>query len=398
MSLTNKQVRRLALAGQGLLQTDQFGRGINAVERAVKQLHYLQIDTISVVERAHHHVLKTRVSNFSEPMLHRLHAERRAVFEYWSHAAAYLPIDDYRFYLPVMQGFSTHRKVDAKLRRQILHRIRAEGPMQSRDFEDPRSGKSGGWWDWKPSKRVLEHLFLTGELMVAERQGFQKVYDLAERVLPDTIDTAFPTDSERGEFYVLRMLAASGIATARDIGYARATVARFSKVNVQPLIDSALQALLERQQVVALEFAGERYFALSTTLEKLPTRIAKARLRVLSPFDNLVINRRRLAALFNFDYQLECYVPEKKRRFGYFTLPLLLGDRFIGRMDCKMHRKEAQLLIKKLWLETDVKADDALIRSLGEGLRHYALSIGCQQISLLQTEPTHCRTALLKYL
>ncbi len=398
MSLTHKQIRRLALAGQGLLQTDQFGRGINAVKRTVDQLHYIQIDTISVVERAHQHILKTRVSNFSEQMLHRLHTEQRVIFEYWSHAAAYLPIDDYRFYLPVMQGFAAHRKVDAKLKRQILDRIRADGPLQSRDFEDRRVGKGSGWWDWKPSKRVLEHLFLTGELMVRERQGFQKVYDLAERVLPDSVDTAFPTDQERGEFYVLRMLAAAGIATARDIGYARATVARFSKVNVQPLIDTALQTLLERHQVVSLEYAGETYFAFSAALEKLPSKIAKAKLRVLSPFDNLVINRRRLAALFNFDYQLECYVPEKKRRFGYFTLPLLLGDRFIGRMDCKMHRKEAQLLIKKLWLETAVKADDALVHSLGEGLRHYAVSIGCQQISLLQTEPAHYRTALLKYL
>ena len=338
MSLTHKQIRRLALAGQGLLQTDQFGRGINAVERTVKQLHYIQIDTISVVERAHQHVLKTRVSNFSEQMLRRLHTERRAVFEYWSHAAAYLPMGDYRFYLPVMQGFSAHRKVDAKLRRQILERIRADGPLQSRNFSDPRSGKGSGWWDWKPAKHVL----------------------------PGSVDTALPTEQERGEFYVRRMLSAAGIATARDIGYARATVARLSKVNVQPLIDAALQSLLERRQIVALEYVGETYFA--------------------------------LAALFDFDYQLECYLPEKKRRFGYFTLPLLLGDRFIGRMDCKIYRQEAQLLIKKLWLETDVKADDALVHSLGEGLRHYAESSGCRQIRLLHTEPPRCKAALLKYL
>jgi uncharacterized protein YcaQ len=385
MALTLKQIRRLALAGQGLSKTDPFGRGINAVERTVKQLHYIQIDTISVVQRAHLHVLNTRVSNFTEHMLHRLLAQRRTIFEYWSHAAAYLPMDDYRFYLPVMDAYAASRETDRKLRRHILDRISTEGPLQSRDFADPRSGKGSGWWDWKPSKRVLEHLFFSGELMVSERQGFQKVYDLRERVLPSATDTSTPSEQERGEFYVRRMLSALGIATAREIGYSRTAVAGFSQVNIQPMIDAALASLLERSEVSAIPFSGETCFVLATALEQLPAKIARPRLRVLSPFDNLVINRRRLATLFNFDYQLECYVPQAKRRYGYFVLPLLLGDRFVGRMDCKIHRSKGTLAINNIWLESLTPMDDVLVHDLAQGLRQYANGVGCATINIVKT-------------
>jgi uncharacterized protein YcaQ len=385
MSLTLKQIRRLALVGQGLSKKDPFGRGINGAERAIKQLRYIQIDTISVVQRAHHHVLNTRVSNFAEPMLHRMLAERRSIFEYWSHAAAYLPMEDYRYYLPVMDGYAAGRKTDTKLRRHILGRIKAEGPLQSRDFADPRSGKGSGWWDWKPSKRVLEHLFLSGELMVSERQGFQKVYDLRERVLPADTDTSTPSEQERGEFYVRRMLTALGIATARDIAYSRSAVSGFSRVNIQPMIDSALHSLLEGGEIIALPFAGETCFILAAVLAQLPTKIARPQLRVLSPFDNLVINRRRLATLFNFDYQLECYVPQAKRRYGYFVLPLLLGDQFVGRMDCKIHRRIGTLVISNIWLESKVSLGEVLVGQVTEGLRNYATGVGCDTVKLVKT-------------
>jgi uncharacterized protein YcaQ len=396
MALTLKQIRRLALVGQGLSKTDPFGRGINAVERTIKQLHYIQIDTISVVQRAHLHVLNTRVSNFTEHMLHRLLAQRRTIFEYWSHAAAYLPMDDYRFYLPVMDAYAASRETDSKLRRQILDRIRAEGPLQSRDFADPRSGKGSGWWDWKPSKRVLEHLFLSGELMVSERQGFQKVYDLRERVLPADTNTSMPSEQERGEFYVRRMLSALGIATARDIGYSRTAVAGFSQVNIQPMIDAALGSLLERGEISTVPFAGETCFVLATALEQLPAKIARPRLRVLSPFDNLVINRRRLATLFNFDYQLECYVPQAKRRYGYFVLPLLLGDRFVGRMDCKIYRSEGTLVINNIWLESLTPMDDVLVHDLAQGLRQYANGVGCATINFMKTADPQLKPLLYR--
>lgn len=230
--------------------------------------------------------------------------------------------------------------------------------------------------------------------MVSERQGFQKVYDLRDRVLPADTDTSTPNERERGAFYVRGMLSALGIATARDIAYSRTAVSGLSGENIQPMIDTALQALLEDEEIVALPFAGETCFALLTALEQLPAKIASPRLRVLSPFDNLVINRRRLSALFDFDYQLECYVPQAKRRYGYFTLPLLLGDRFVGRMDCKTHRRDETLVINNIWLEPRIVIDEILVEQLSVGLQSYANSLGCTIIKLLQTTNSQLKPLL----
>lgn len=350
-----------------------------------------------MVERAHLHVLKTRVENFAPPMLEQL-SQQRTIFEYWSHAAAFLPTADYRYYLPVMHGFARHRDINKKLQGQVLARIAAEGPLQAKDFSDPRAGKASGWWDWKPSKQVLESLFLGGELMIARRHGFQKVYDLTERVLGSDVDTRLPSARERGEFYVRRMLAAHGLATARDIAYPRASVLHLSRDNIQPLITTALRDMADAGELCQLDVAGDTYFALAAALAALPSRVAKPQMRVLSPFDNLVINRPRLRALFDFDYQLECYVPEKKRRYGYFCLPLLLGDTFIGRMDCKVYRDTARLEIKNLWLESGVRIDDRLIHALVCGLQHYATAVACTHIDLLHTDDVKLQPALLAQL
>lgn len=199
-----RDARRLFLHRQGLLRQNHFGRGRHAVNRAISTLSYLQIDTISVVERAHHHVMKTRVANYTANVLNDLQIRDRQIFEYWAHAAAYLPIDDYRYCLPVMAGSRIKRKPDRKLATEIIRRIRTEGPLQSRDFEGDSKHKSNGWWDWKPAKRVLEQLYLSGDLMVARRDGFQKIYDLRENVLPDHIDDSTPTDEQWCEYLVNR--------------------------------------------------------------------------------------------------------------------------------------------------------------------------------------------------
>ena len=189
-------LRRIALEAQGLTRSSPFGRGTGGAERALEQLGYVQIDTISVVSRAHHHTLYNRIPGYQPKLLDKLVAERRA-FEYWFHAAAYLPMRDYRYALPRMRRFKRGemrwmRSRDQKLMDQVLDRIRFDGPLRARDFEDP-SHKHGGWWDWKPAKRALEQLFMQGDLMVAAREGFQKTYDLPERVLPAGVDTRIPS-------------------------------------------------------------------------------------------------------------------------------------------------------------------------------------------------------------
>lgn len=378
-----KQARRLALHHQGLSRPDAFGRGINAVERAIHNLRYVQIDTISVVNRAHHHVLQTRVSNYQAQWLHRLLSERRSIFEYWHHAAAYLPMADYRFYRPIMAGFYRHKLSDRKTAKQVLERIKIEGPMQSKDFEAPPGQKSNGWWTWKPAKRALEELFLSGELMVTERRGFQKVFDLTERVLPSDLDISTPTDEERARFYVDQMLAAQGIARPQDIGYMRHIASRWEKYKIMPGIQAALSEGVAAGEIIASEINGETYYAKLEHIEAMPKRVNRNRVQILNPFDNIVINRSKLEALFNFQYQIECYVPAEKREFGYYTLPLLLGDEFIGRVDCKAHRDKNLLTVNNLWLESEQKATDEIASLIASAVQVFAQQHDCSEVQIL---------------
>jgi len=382
MTLTISQARRLALNRQGLGKKDAFGRGIDAVERTIKTLRYVQIDTISVVDRAHHHVLKTRVSNYQPANLDKLLTDRKSIFEYWHHAAAYLPMEDYRFYLPLMRGYGASRKIDPKVAKDVLARIRTEGPLMSKDFAAPAGKRSSGWWDWKPAKLAMEQLFLSGQLMVAERKGFQKCFDLTERVLPADTDTRLPVDHERARFYVTRILASQGVSRPQDIGYMRTVTSRFEKYKILPGIRTALNELQENGEVMPIAVGKETYYALQADVDNLPTRLGKRRMILLSPFDNLVINREKLSQLFNFDYQIECYVPEAKRRYGYFTLPLLLGDQFIGRLDCKAHRAQSLLVIKNIWLEPNVSVTEELVQHFYDALRSFASDLNCDSVTI----------------
>ena len=386
MVLTISQARRLALDRQGLGKTDAFGRGINAVERTIKSLRYVQIDTISVVDRAHHHVLKTRISNYQPEQLDKLLSERKSIFEYWHHAAAYMPIEDYRFYLPLMRGYGATRKIDRKVAREVLARIRAEGPMMSKDFAAPPGKKSSGWWNWKPAKLALEQLFLSGELMVSGRQGFQKQFDLTERVLPSHINTTMPSERERAHFYANRILSAQGIGRIKDIGYMRIVATSFEKYKLLPPIKRTIEEMLEDGEVAAVPIGDETYYVLTEDITNLPRRLGKPRLMILSPFDNIVINREKLSQLFGFDYQIECYVPAAKRQYGYFTLPLLLGDKFIGRLDCKAFRDQGLLTVNNIWLEADTRVTDSLVEQFEQALRRYAEDLDCTDISIRQAQ------------
>ncbi len=398
MELSKKEARRLLLHRQGLLRKDHFGRGKQAVRKCIEHLSWVQIDTISVVERAHHHVLRSRVSSYDPKMLHLLQVHDRRLFEYWSHAAAYLPIQDYRFYLPVMHGSAAKRAPDRKIAPAIMQRIESEGPLQARDFEGPANKKSSGWWDWKPAKMALEHLYLSGELMVTHREGFQKVYDLRERVLPDHLDTSMPSDDNWAKFIVNRMIGAHGLASEHDIGYARTSIRALTNRNIKKLLSRALENLLEDGQVCRLEVEGTTYFAHPGTSSELPLRLGRRRIHILSPFDNVTINRRRMLELFDFDYQLECYVPGPKRRYGYFCLPLLYGDALIGRLDAKAQRTVGNLEIRNLVLEEKAKVDDKLLSALKQGLLRFADNNQCHSISVLKTRPENLKRNLTQKL
>ncbi|MDH3633919.1 MAG: winged helix DNA-binding domain-containing protein [Gammaproteobacteria bacterium] len=374
MSLVPK-LRRIALNQQGLLRADAFGRGKQATLRAIEQLGYVQIDTISVVERAHHHVLWSRVGNYSPRFLDQLVRERK-VFEYWFHAAAWLPMTDYRFALPRMAQMNGERgwfkDSDQKLKHEILARITSEGPLRARDFEDvPRSNT--GWWDWKPAKQALEQLFMQGELMISAREGFQKVYDLPERVLPDWVDTHMPDLDEYADYLVDTTLRAHGFASLVSMTYLR---------KGQKLREAVKRQLMQRIEDGSLTSVTLNSSTVYIDPELLDSRAPRclAQVRILSPFDNTVIQRRRSRDLFTFDYQIECYVPKPLRQFGYFCLPIMYRDRLVGRVDCKAHRAANKLEVRSLHIEHRVEKDFTAL--LGQALQSFATFNHCDQIHI----------------
>lgn len=385
-ALSARDARRLFLASQGLLRNNEFGRGKNAVLKAIQQLSYVQIDTISVIERAHNHVLWSRVDNYARPILDQLQSKHKNVFEYWAHAAAYLPMQDYRFYQPVMQFMAERYPAEKKVKDLVLTRIREEGPLQARDFED-NNHKSTGWWDWKPAKRAMERLFLAGDLMIAKREGFQKVYDLKERVLPEDVDTRMPSEKEWQRFQIHIMINALGLARVQEICYLRTTTRKLFKHDILPGIKRTIAELIEAGEIIEVSVQGNPYFTTEENLNRIPTRLGRKKVRFLSPFDNLIIQRKRTLELFDFDYQLECYLPAHKRIYGYFSLPILWGDELIGRMDAKADRKKREFQILFLCLNETFRSYDELAPSLSAELIRFAHYNGCDCLSLQRVNP-----------
>lgn len=379
-----KHAKRLALLRQGLLKRQPFGKGIKAANEAIKRLSYNQIDTISVINRTHHHVLWTRVPSYQKGMLHQLLAEEQKIFEYWSHAAAYLPIADFRFSLPRKHALNTGEnhwfERDPKMMNWVLDRISAEGPLQARDFKAPKGYQKTEMWSWKPAKIALEQLFMEGQLMVRERRGFQKVFDLTERVLPSHVDTRFPDPVEYGRYLALRAIDAHGIATKEEMGYLR-------KAKRKKTIIEALGQMQEEGIIIPVEIQEQVYYTRPEYLDQLPLRLPKKHVHLLSPFDNTVIQRKRLSNLFDFEYQIECYVPAPKRKYGYFVLPILWGDEMVGRVDLKADRKQKVLFVKNLVFEPGLSIEEPLLVALAAKLKALAQFNDCEALVVERSFP-----------
>jgi len=378
-AISLEDLRRLVVRASGLGSQTPFGRGRPGTGRALDHLGHVQIDTISVVARAHDHILASRVPGYRPEHLQQLMARREA-FEYWAHAAAFLPMADYRHALPRMQrlaGGGRHwGHENRKEMARVLDRIRDEGPLRARDFAAP-PGHQGGWWSWKPAKWALERLFQEGRLMVVGRSGFEKIFDLTERILPEGVDTRPPSLDEHARWLVARARRSLGVFSARHVRYQR------REDGLGGAVDAAIAEAMAVKDLLAVHHPalppGLRWYADTAGLAQAGRRIGR-RVRALSPFDPLVIHRDRLLALFGFDYQIECYLPEPKRRYGYFSLPLLSGTRFIGRADCKAMRSDRQLVCRHLALEGTIAAVDA--ERLRDGLEALARMNDCERVAV----------------
>lgn len=365
-SITLATARRLAIRAQGLDGGWPLDDGVEGAAQVIERLGRVQIDSIHVVQRAHHHALWTRHRDYAPPMLHELQTTQRRVFEgWWGSGISVLPIGDYRYTLPRMREFAASaymqrfRAEHEPLLGEILARIRVEGPLGAADFEAPEGFVRGTWWNWKPAKRALEVLFTLGELMVQQRRNFQRIFDLPERVLPPGVDTTEPTLAEAARFMMRRFLAAHGLVALEEIRRGHGSL---------PLA-AALRELVEAGEAVPVAVEGltsPTYYAQPQALAEAATTEANPRVRLLSPFDGLVIERRRLQRLFAFDYTIECYLPAPKRQWGYFCLPILWGDRLVGRLDPKAERQSQTFWVRHLALEPGVEASEAFAAALAQ--------------------------------
>ena len=343
------RLRLITLHHQGLTTMRPFGKGYQATKRVLEHLGYIQIDTLSVVERAHHHTLWTRIPDYQTDYLRQLVRERSA-FEYWFHAASYLPMSNYRFVLPQMSAIKRgespyYANVDAKYIRYVFDRIRIDGPLKARNFEST-SKSNTKWWNWKPTKRALEKLFMQGDLMITDRDGMEKVYDLTERVLPDNTNTSEPSLLEFSEYLISVSMRAHGFVTLKQLTHLR------PGDTLRKSLQTILRQKIEQGSLIECPIDGLP--SVYTTQNILDAKINRpaTNVRLLSPFDNAIIHRNRVQQFFEFDYRLECYIPKEKRQFGYFCLPILYQDRLVGRVDCKAHRKSSDFELVYIHLES----------------------------------------------
>lgn len=357
----------------------------------IRRMSVLQIDTIHIVARSPYLVLWSRLGDYEAAWLDKLLAEGK-IFEYWSHEACFLPIEDFPLYRHRMidvgnmgwkyshDWINAHRK---EVKRLLAH-IREHGPVRSSDFVRT-DGKTGGWWEWKPEKRALEMLFTAGELMIARRHNFQRIYDLRERVLPSWDDSHLQSAEEALRTLALKAVRALGITKARWVSDYFRTQKRETSATTLALAD---QGLLLRAKVAGWE--EEAFFHPDN--RKIVEQAANNSLQpelttLLSPFDPLVWDRARAREMFGFDYRLECYTPAPKRRYGYFTLPILHKDKLVGRLDPKAHRKEGMFEVKSLHLEPGVVINDELIASVARALRECAAWHKTPEVVLRQSAP-----------
>ncbi|MBC8401303.1 MAG: YcaQ family DNA glycosylase [Candidatus Marinimicrobia bacterium] len=400
VTITIDQARRLAVRRQ-LLAMHDFPMGKEAAAQVIEKLGYIQIDTINVINRAHHHTLWTRLPDYRLEYLDELLATDRRVFEYWGHAASYLPMSDYRFYRPaILQSADPHSKWEQErlrnfghLMEPVLERIGGEGPLGVKDFEAPKDAAKNRWGGRKPEKVALEMLLWRGELMVARRDKFHRIYDLTERVLPVGIDRTLPTGEELARFHVRRALQAFGIATEKEIcGHLQLAGKDEIKTAIREL--AATGELTE----VAIDGQSGVNWAFTDFLDNFDKPRHNPKIHFLSPFDNLIIQRRRTKRLFDFDYTLECYVPAAKRKWGYFVLPILWGDRLIGRLDPKANRKKKVLIIQSLQFEPGFDNFDKILPVLAEGLNELARFNGCDKIKIEKSNTNHTTDKIITYL
>ena len=350
--LSKPQARRLWLRAQRLDAAAPFGAGPAATRAAVEHLGYVQIDTINVIERCHHHILYTRIPDYRRDDLHQAQSVEKSVFEYWTHALSYVPTRDLRFFRRAMRHEWQRRSawftpVTPRDLRKVLGRIRRNGALTIRDIDDDvLVEKEHLWASRKPSKRALPLAFFRGELAVSRRAGMLKTYELASRHFGWEKPPPAATEREILEYRLDRALRGQGVVSLDSICYLDA--------GRKPAMRRLIEARLRRNELVPVALQGAEkieHWARPETLEA-PLASAEGLVHILSPFDPLIHQRKRVALFFGYEHVFEAYVPKAKRRFGYLALPVLVGDEIVAAIDLKTDREREKLLIQQwTWID-----------------------------------------------
>ena len=392
-ALSLQQARNLHLAVQGLLKAPRARATRRRVLAEIARMRLLQIDTIHVVARSPYLVLYSRLGAYEPRWLDELLA-KGLIFECWAHEACFAPIGDLALHVAHRDARANHwaHKHAARAQREqragmdrLLAHIREHGAVRAADFERTQKG-GAGWWGWKDEKRWLEALFARGELMIARRENFQRVYDLSERVLAqaDVDPAAFaPVDAPREQ--LLGAVRALGVTQARWIADYFRTGRKHKDADLEPFVASGELRRIAVRGWDAPAYVHADHAALLRRAQRGALRATHTTL--LSPFDPVVWDRARASALFGFDYTLECYTPDHKRRYGYFVLPILHRGRLIGRLDAKAHRAERRFEIKALFFEADVVPTEALLDDVAAAIAASAHWHGTARVQLRRSDP-----------
>jgi uncharacterized protein len=369
-SLSKAQARRIWLRAQRLDTAAPFGEGPEATAAAVEHLGYVQIDTISVIERAHHHILWTRIPAYRRADLRQAQSVDKSIFEYWTHALSYVPAKDFPFFMPDMKlhrreghkWFATVKPADL---RKVLRLIRKDGALTIRDIDDDvLVDKEHLWASRKPSKRALQLAFYTGVLTISERNGMLKTYDLMQRHFGWDKPPKPASRAEVSNYLLDRALRAQGLVSLDSICHLDAPA--------KPAIRRLIEGRVRRKELIPVALDGaakQEHWARPDVLETAGDGGSEM-VHILSPFDPLIIQRKRTELFFGYGHRFEAYVPKEKRVFGYFALPVLVGDDIVAAIDLKTDRKRRELLMQK-WNWIGKRPRKELKRCIEEELHRF---------------------------
>lgn len=401
--LSLQQARNLHLAAQGLLVAPTKAATALAVRRCIERMQLLQIDTIHVLARSPYLVLHSRLGHYAPEWLDQALAKGQ-VAETWAHEACFASTRDmalHRAYNATARqhwGIARGQRMNRQARQQLdklLAHVRQSGPVKSSDFER-KDDRASAWWGWKDEKLWLEALFANGELMVARRDNFQRVYDLPERVWPALAKIELPQSDAAHAAFVEKSVMALGITQARWIHDYFRLKPRLKDADLDSLV---ARGVLLRVNVQGWAVPGYVHASYAALLRRaLRGQLQATHTALLSPFDPVVWDRERLAGMFGFDYRLECYTPQEKRQYGYFVLPLLHRGQLIGRLDAKAHRSAGIFEVKAMFLEPKLELHDESVGELAQAIQQCASWHATPEVRVARTTPVGLRQRLRKAL